>query len=241
MTTITATTPVEDIARSAPATIRVFQRHHIDFCCTASMPLTEACAARGLDTARVLAELQSALEDDTLDPAEVLASQPLGVIIRHIQAHYHEPLRAELPRLDAMLARVVERHGARLPDVLPPLRQTFVQLSQELLDHMAREDEVLFPAIEALETRQATPFTPDLLAHGPIAMMEEDHDAAMAALRHIRRLTQGYAPPEWACPTFRGLYFGLAELERDMTRHVTLENEVLFRRAAALPAPGRGW
>ena len=50
----------------------------------------------------------------------------------------------------------------------------------------------------------------------------------------MRDLTSGYAPPEWACPTFRGLYFGLAQLETDMHMHVHLENHILFPKAAEL-------
>ena len=52
----------------------------------------------------------------------------------------------------------------------------------------------------------------------------------------MRDLTDGYAPPDWACPTFRGLYFGLSQLEADMHVHVHLENHILFPRAAQLAA-----
>ena len=41
-----------------------------------------------------------------------------------------------------------------------------------------------------------------------------------------------------ACPTFRGLYYGLSEFERDMHVHVHLENHVLFPRAAQLALAG---
>lgn len=47
-------------------------------------------------------------------------------------------------------------------------------------------------------------------------------------------MTNNYVPPAWACPTFRGLYCGLGELERAMHEHVHLENNILFPRAAAL-------
>ena len=56
----------------------------------------------------------------------------------------------------------------------------------------------------------------------------------------MRALTDGYTPPEGACPTFRGLYYGLSELERDMHLHVHLENHILFPRAARLAAEGSG-
>lgn len=237
MMTITPSTPVSDIARSAPATIRVFQRHQLEFCCTGAAPLADACAERGLDVDVVVAELREAQEEDTSDRLDALADQPLSVIVEHIQARYHEPLRRELPRLEAMLARVVSRHGAHLPDVILPLERLFSQLQQELLDHIGREDSVVFPAIEALE-RGTAPFSGATLARGPIALMEDEHADTLSALEAIRTLTNSYAPPDWACPTFRGLYYGLSELERDMIQHVMLEHDVLFPRAIA--SSGRG-
>jgi NhaP-type Na+/H+ and K+/H+ antiporter len=53
-------------------------------------------------------------------------------------------------------------------------------------------------------------------------------------LAELRRMTQGYAAPGWACATLRALYQGLADLEAAMHLHVHLENNVLFPRVLAL-------
>ena len=37
--------------------------------------------------------------------------------------------------------------------------------------------------------------------------------------------------PDSACPTYRALYHGLEEFERDLHHHVHLENNILFPRA----------
>ena len=160
---------------------------------------------------------------------------PLHELIAHIQARYHTHLCDELPRLDEMLAKVVSRHGDHLPETLLPLRDTFEALRDDLLSHMMKEDRVLFPGIVALEQGADRP---DAEAASwlatPIAVMEAEHAEAGAALEAMRTQTNGYAPPDWACPTFRGLYFGLAQLESDMHVHVHLENHILFPRAAQL-------
>lgn len=231
---ITASTTVAEIAAAEPATIKVFQRHHIDFCCGGKIPVLEASAEHDLDTDALLAELRAA-RAAAEDPADWRVA-PLKDLIAHIQARYHVPLRDELPRLAAMLDKVVQRHGNRLPDTLLPLQVTFESLQRELLDHMAREDAVLFPAVLALEVNAAADGTPTgwTWIEQPIGVMEAEHEAAGAALATMRALTHGYAPPEGACPTFRGLYYGLSELEKDMHLHVHLENHVLFPRAARL-------
>jgi regulator of cell morphogenesis and NO signaling len=235
--TLTPDLTVTEIATTAPATIPVFQHHRIDFCCRGKEPLASVCQARGLDLDAVLAELRAAVTPTAEEANWVEAS--LTALIVHIQRRYHEPLRAELPRLAAMLAKVVSRHGDHLPETLLPLQRTFEALQAELLDHMIKEDRAIFPVIAAIENVAPLPLSnPGEWITQPIAVMEAEHEAAGAALARIRELTDGFAPPEWACPTFRGLYYGLAQLETDMHLHVSLENHVLFPRAAQL-AQGR--
>ena len=231
--TIAPETTVAEIATSAPATIRVFQDHQIDYCCGGRIPLAQACAARGLDVDTVLHELHVAVAPVTGDP--VWANETLRALVRHIQARYHEPLRLELPRLEAMLDKVVSRHGDHLPETLVPLQRAFKHLKGELLVHMAKEDRVLFPFIVSLEAGENVPVENALeWIQSPIAVMEADHEEAGRALAFIRDVTGSFAPPEWACPTFRGLYYGLSQLEADMHLPVHLENNILFPRAARL-------
>ena len=231
--TIAPETTVAEIATSAPATIRIFQDHQIDYCCGGKIPLAQACTAHGLDVDALVKELQAATAPASQEP--VWANESLTALIRHIQARYHEPLRVELPRLDAMLDKVASRHGDHLPETLLPLQRAFKGLQAELLMHMTKEDRVLFPIIVALEAGEPVPVADALhWIQSPIAAMEADHEEAGRALAFIRDVTGSFAPPEWACPTFRGLYYGLSQLEADMHLHVHLENNILFPRAARL-------
>lgn len=228
---ITSRSTVSDVATTLPATVRVFQQHGIDFCCGGKRPIADACAERGLDAEAILGELRASVASGR--PERNWTEARLTELVGYIQARFHAPLREELPRLAGMLARVVERHGDRHPEVLLPLQRTFAGLQGELLDHMQKEDAVLFPAIVALEAGGAGVQSMDWIDQ-PIEVMEAEHEDAGRALERMRDLTQGYMPPAGACPTFRGLYYGLAELEREMHLHVHLENNVLFPRASAL-------
>jgi regulator of cell morphogenesis and NO signaling len=124
------------------------------------------------------------------------------------------------------------------PDVLPALAAVFRGLREELESHMLKEERVLFPYVERLEALaadgQQLPASPFGSIQAPIGMMEHEHETAAQALRRLRELTAGYAPPADACNTFRGLYHGLAELEKALHEHIHLENNVVFPRAARL-------
>jgi regulator of cell morphogenesis and NO signaling len=227
---------VSAIAAAHPATVAVFQRHDMNFCCGGGISIADACLDRGIDESAFLAELHASLSAPAGEPAWQTAS--LAALTSHLQARYHEPLRAELPRIGDLLARVLRRHGETYPAMLLPLTERFQELTNELLQHLRKEEVVLFPAIVALEAaataRDGRNYGRWLWIEEPIRAMQAEHSSAQAKFAAIRKATDGYALPAGACPTFRGLFFGLQELERDVRAQMALEDEVVFPRAVAL-------
>ena len=241
-----STVRVADLAREHPGTIRVFQRHRVDFCCGGKRSLAEAAARAGADLAILTAELAALVRGAGADAEAGAQAWPSALpaeledLAKLIVGRYHVALRGELPRLMQMAERVEKVHGGELPQTLPPLAARLRELAAELDSHMREEEEQLFPAIERLERaagRGETTAAEDLARL--VAAREDEHAAAGEHLRELRRLTDGFEPPEWACNTFRGLYHGLAELERELFEHIHLENNVLFPRALAQAASSR--
>src|SRR5688572_11397041 len=231
--TITESTTVADIASSFPSSVRVFQRHGIDFCCGGKTSLAVACHEQGVPVADLVRAIEASTR--TAEPEDRdWNAEPLHVLINYIVATYHLPLREELPRLESMAAKVSRVHGAKAPH-LTRLEAIVSELSADLRAHMGKEELVLFPAIRAVERGQGQPSVP--LA-APIGVMEDEHDRAGALLSELRAISDGYVTPVWACQTFRALYHGLSELEAAMHVHVHLENNILFPRVLTLA--GRG-
>jgi regulator of cell morphogenesis and NO signaling len=227
---ITPETPIATLVRQIPASIAVLQKHGVAFCCTGATPLAAACAHHGLEADRLLEEIEEARMRHT----EALPiDAPIALVIRHIQEHYHQPLREELPRISAMLTKLVARHGERLPEVLPPLQVTFEQLRAELMVHMAKEDQGLFPALISLDASAPGSEAARQWIHNPIEMLEAEHNDAVEAMQRMRMLTDSYTPPDDACPTFRGILLQLSELEQELHAHIRLEQDTLFPRALA--------
>ena len=214
---------VKDIAIAHPLATRVFERHSIDFCCRGGVTLRSACSAKGLDAQRILKEVETEIAG-TGDTATRWEEETPDRLIDHILATYHAPLRSELPRLQKMADKVLAVHGDKMPDVLDELHIVFTALRVELEDHMTKEEQILFPLIRAGRGADAS---------GPIAVMEQEHASAGAALRRLRELTDDFQPPEGACATWTGLWAGLADLENEMHLHIHLENNILFPRAVA--------
>jgi len=215
---------------------RVFDRYGIDYCCGGKQTLERACRARGLALADVEEALREAADHPRVDGVD-WRSKPLGDLIHNILDLHHVFLREELPRLGAMLDRVVAKHGAEHA-WLVELRQVYVGLWDELFDHMRKEELVLFPYVQRLEAAasagQAAPAFPCGTVLQPIAVMEAEHQSAGEALAKMRLLTNGYQAPEDACTTWRALWHGLEALERDLHLHIHKENNLLFPRALEL-------
>jgi regulator of cell morphogenesis and NO signaling len=236
---MTATTKtVREIALEQPSSIRVFEQYGIDYCCGGRTPLAEACIAGKLEVNAVIAAIEAASKIAT--PAGKDWSQAsLESLSGHIVATHHAYVKRELPRLAELALKVVARHGATKTE-LPVIQATLAKLDEELSQHLAKEEAILFPYIAELERALATR-TPK--PHGcfgtvanPIAMMTQEHDAAGTLLAEIRLLSHNFVTPEDACPTYHAFYDGLREFEQDLHQHIHLENNILFPRAIDVEA-----
>ncbi|HIK16314.1 MAG TPA: iron-sulfur cluster repair di-iron protein [Leptolyngbyaceae cyanobacterium M33_DOE_097] len=223
---------VGSIVRDHPALSRLFEQAKVDYCCGGQKTLDEACRQRGIDPQDFLAQLEDYAALETA-PEVNLAELSLAELTDHIERIHHAYLHEELPRLEKMVTKVAAVHGEKEPR-LAQIKDTFLALSAELTTHLMKEEQVLFPLIRQLEASDTlTRFHCGTVVN-PIARMTVEHDGAGVALAHLRRLTDDFTPPEWACNTYRALFDALLTFEQDMHQHIHKENNVLFPRAVLL-------
>ena len=217
-----------DLAVTYPQASRVFRRHGLDYCCHGRRPVSAACEERGLDPAALLGEIVA----ESRDGAGGIrwAERPLPAVVDRIVAYYHARLRGELPLL-VQMARKVEAVHAEKASVPRGLATHLDELTRELLEHLEKEEQGLFPAIAP------GPGGGPLARVAPIVTaLEREHEDVALALRRTRELTADLVPPAEACTTWRALYLRLDELEAELMEHVHLENNVLFPRALCAEA-----
>jgi regulator of cell morphogenesis and NO signaling len=207
-----------ELATRRAAASRVFRRLGLDYCCRGQRSLDAACRARGLDPEALLREIEGAAAAARKDD---WSTRPLPDLIRHIVERYHEPLRRELPELLEMAWKVEQVHADK-PSAPKGLHDHLTRMHADVLDHLLKEEHVLFPLILAGHGRHAA---------APVQAMEHEHKDHGRNLLRMRQLTDDLTPPAEACATWRALYLRLAELEADLMDHIHLENNVLFPRA----------
>jgi len=221
MSTIEKNTPLGELVDTYPLASTVLLKHGLDFCCGGGDSLANACKKAEVDLEQILNELEAS----RLSPAErQWSSASTEELVQHILEVHHSPLPNLLAQVKRQITRVVEVHGSKDPDRLNKLKDAVHALSDELLPHMMKEEQILFPWI--LSGRMPPPM-------GPIQVMLMEHEAAGKLLEQVVTLTDNFQPPSGACTTWRNLYALLQHLDQDLRTHIHLENNILFAKAVA--------
>lgn len=226
---------VKEIVLAMPDSMEVFERLGIDYCCGGDRPLEEACRAAGRPVEDVLRSLEAA---KTATRAGTRITdwnhESLASLMNHIVERHHTFCRQELSRLESLLTKVSEKHRTNHPE-LSRLKSLFSGMSKELLMHLVKEEQTLFPYIIRMEeaVTRCIPFPrpPFGTVQNPVQMMVLEHDNAGAVLHEMRQLSGDYRIPPDACNSYQALYEGLKSFESDMHQHIHLENNLLFPRA----------
>ncbi len=235
---ITATKTVRDLAVELPGATRVFEKLGIDYCCGGGKSLEEACTTAKVAVDEVIRSLEQT------EAARAAAAQqrdwstaPLNALTAHIVTKHHEYVRQELPRIQMLLGKVRAAHGANHPEIAR-IQESFEDLGNELISHMFKEENVLFPYVDSMQAAvdRGQPVPPPFFGtvRNPIQMMMAEHDGAGEKLKAMRQASSNYAVPADACTTYATLYRALGEFEQDLHQHIHLENNILFPRALEL-------
>lgn len=227
---------VREVAMELPQSTRLFEKLRIDYCCGGHRPLSEACASAGVDVGEVMEMLADVTESENAAALD-FQNAPLPELISHILDTHHVFTKSEMDRLQLLIDKVIGAHGANHPELLH-LRELWQRLCADLEPHMFKEEQVLFPYMNALaqaaDHKLPAPFAPFGTVNNPIRMMMSEHDTAGYLLRELRVLTSDYKAPADACISYQTLYQALENFERDLHQHIHLENNILFPKALAM-------
>lgn len=204
----------------------VLFENKIDFVANRQKSLKEVMIRQNLNHQQIIEKLtalkQTATQNAEKNPdCEKLDNTSL---VRHIETRYHAVHRIQLSELIPLADRVEKVHQDS-PLCPTGLAQQLDQIQIELLQHMQKEEMVLFPMLCA----DVAP-----MVHGPISMMRHEHEEHFAQIENIYQITHALTLPEKACGNWRALYQGLKEFISDINMHIHLENNVLFERAQNL-------
>ena len=212
----------------------VFESFGIDFCCKGNRTLEDACEAKHLDARYIKETLDRVLKvaaEETMD----FGFWPLDLLADYIEKKHHRYVEERTPLLLQYLNKLCKVHGDTHPELFE-INRLFAESSNDLKAHMKKEELILFPYIRKMLKKSKNGVSPVDAPHFrsvrvPIKMMMREHENEGDRLGQIASLTDNYSPPADACNTYRVTYSLLDEFEKDLHRHIHLENNILFPKA----------
>lgn len=217
-------------------TAAVFTKYHIDFCCKGHRTIEEVCKKRDIDETILIEYIRDA-KRNTANQSFDYKTWSVDVIADYLTKTHHRYIQEKAPIIVQYLTKLAGVHGAIHPE-LHEIHTIFSKSFLDLTAHMKREEMVVFPFIIKMKNAQSkgtdldTP--PFLSIENPIATLKEDHETESERFRRIAALTNNYTPPTESCNTYKVAFAMLEEFEKDLRKHIHLENNILFPKAIEL-------
>ena len=217
-------------------TAKIFEGHGIDFCCGGKVSLLATCAEKGINLAKILEEI-AAVKNLPVERSQDYSSWELSFLADYIISVHHSYLKENIAQIAAYTQKIAAVHGTRHPEVIE-IATIFNKIAIDLTAHLKEEEEEFFPAIKRVDLQKKTGTTAaatDIeIIKNSLNKLIHEHEEVGDAIHQIRHLAGGYAIPGDACNTFMVTYQKLKEFEDDLHKHVHLENNILFPKAALL-------
>jgi len=177
------------------------------------------------------------MDTDLSQSPEIWSGKPLVSLMDHIVTTHHTFCRQEVARVGSLFKGTIAKHGKNHPE-LKRMEALFSAIARDLLMHLIREEQTLFPYItrveEGVRQKTAISWPPFGTVENPIRMMVLEHDQTGEELKEIARLSNDYTPPSSGTEDYADLYDALRAFERDMREHIHAEDVLLFPRAVAM-------
>lgn len=150
---------------------------------------------------------------------------------------HHAYIRSIIPTIQKNLKEITENHTSEVKNA-KEIVATFDELAKSLIEHLDGEEKYLFPFVKKMlqarkdGTKIPKPGFGNL--DGPLKHHVEDHDHATTLMKKINTLCNGYSVPANANNVVATVFQEFDKFEKDLEKHIHLENEVLFDKAREL-------
>ncbi len=233
---LTSKTTIGEIVADDFKTAAVFTKFHIDFCCKGHRTIEEVCRKRDIDESVLIEHIEKAKKNSANQSFDY-KSWSVDMITDYIIKIHHRYVEEKSPVILQYLNKLCGVYGAIHPE-LHEIHTIFSKSFLDLTAHIKREELVVFPFIKKMKiahsqgTELETP--PFLSIENPISTLKDDHITEGERFKRIAALTNNYSPPTNSCHTYKATFGMLEEFDKDLKKHIHLENNILFPKAIEL-------
>lgn len=229
---ITSDSLVSEIVRENFKTAQIFEENNIDFCCGGNISLNEASERANINVEELISLIKPALTEQDRD-SKFIENMPLDHLCNYIEGTHHAYINEQAPFIQQKLDKLCNVHGDNHPELFE-VKELFDGAVGNLTAHMKKEELILFPYIRNLVKFKSgqlddVPGMGNIM--GPISVMMQEHDIEGERFRQMNEITNRYTTPADGCNTYEVTYKALKDFEKDLHRHIHLENNILFTKA----------
>lgn len=167
---------------------------------------------------------------------ERVMSWSLDKLLDHISNTHHPKNRKNAEVIYDLAQKVAYQHSEAHPELKEVVSALFLFM-HDLLNHMMREEQILFPNIkQLLKNNNQTPngrFTTFGIIKEWVQLMQKEHRSSYSCLKHLNKLTHNYSAPPDASEGYQTLLRLLQEFESGFLKLMYIENNILFPKALA--------
>jgi len=194
----------------------------------------EVCENKGIEVDFFLDIINSYIDLDYF-PKKHLAGFSSKQIIDYLQRTHEYYLEVKVPLIEGMLRNLVETSRAEKKK-LKLIEDFFSEYKEELLAHIKREDEVVYPYILELEKCIAEGNKKgklqELVKKYSIHNFADEHDNMEEKLYDLKNILIKYLPPRDDQNLLQEIITELFQLENDLADHSRMEDNVLIPKIA---------
>lgn len=182
--------------------------------------IDEVCASNGINTEFFLAIVNTYSNGNFFPQQELLSFSPLQ-IVDYLRKTHHYYISYELPKIEGLLNQMLTGCENDCPS-LKLIHEFFIKYRQELISHIADEEDRVFPYIIKLVEKGI---------HEPkgysILNFEKEHTNVDEKLSDLRNLIVKYVEPKYNDNFCNEFLIALDRFETDIKDHARIEDKIL--------------
>lgn len=182
--------------------------------------VAEVCESNGINSSFFLAIVNTYANSDYFPQQELLSFSPLQ-IVDYLRKTHHYYISYELPKIEGLLNQMLTGYENDCPS-LKLIHEFFIKYRQELISHIAEEEDRVFPYIIKLVEKGI---------HEPkgysILNFEKEHTNVDEKLSDLRNLIVKYVEPKYNDNYCNEFLIALDRFETDIKDHARIEDKIL--------------
>lgn len=191
--------------------------------------VAEICLVHKIDV-RFFLEIVNAFHDKEYFPQEDLQTFSIQLIVDYLTKTHGYYLEEKIPEIESLIAAMIKDcHDQK--ENLQLLEEFFLEYKKELVAHIKREEDAVFPYALRIEKAKEEDQAGEKIKKEMIAYSMQDymneHDNIEEKLYDLKNIIIKYLPPPVNRVLCNTILFELFNLEKDINDHSRIEEKVL--------------